>query len=64
MTVMTTLLDVCREVMNDASLRPKYPKGMTAVDVLEEIRARDPEAFPLCTWLDVHDEMSAFYGRP
>lgn len=58
-----TLLDACREVMGDQSVTSRYPDGLNAVDVFEEIRKRRPGAFPLCTVLDVADEMRSFYGR-
>lgn len=62
---MTTLLDACWEVMNDPEITARYPKGIAAVEVLEEIRKkRGPDAFPLCTWLDVYDEMKKLYGAP
>lgn len=35
-----TLLDACRDVMNDATVTARYPKGMSAVEVLDEIRAK------------------------
>lgn len=61
---MVHLLDAIREVMNDPMLSADYPDGVTAADVLTEIREKHHGAFPLCTWLDVHDEMTKFYGRP
>jgi hypothetical protein len=58
-----TLLDACREVMSDAVVTAKYPEGLSSVDVLTEIRAKHgPTAFPLCTVIDVADEMRSFYG--
>ncbi len=60
---METLSDAIREVMRDDGTRFKYPEGMTAVDVLDEIRLKfGPDVFPLCTWLDVHDDITAMYG--
>lgn len=58
------LRDACREVMGDPEVQARYPKGLTAADVLTEIRVKRPDAFPLVSWLDVHDEMTEFYGRP
>lgn len=58
-----TLLDACREVMDDAEVHARYPKGLTAFDVLTEIRAKRPDAFQLVSMLDVHDEMESFYGK-
>lgn len=57
-----TLLDACREVMQDPEVGKRYPRGLTAADVLDEIRLKHPGAFPLVSWLDVHDEMKAFFG--
>lgn len=37
----------------------KYPDGATAHEIIGEIRG-----FPLCTWLDVYDELVFMYGRP
>lgn len=58
----------CHEVMVEHStpgsaVRQRHPEGLTAADVLDEIRLKRPDAFPLCTWLDVHDEMTALYGK-
>ena len=59
-----TLLDACREVMNDKAVLAQYPKGLDGNDILHEIRQKHPDAFPLCSVLDVVDEMNKFYGRP
>jgi hypothetical protein len=59
-----TLLDACREVMRDKAVTARYPRGLNAGDVLTEIRAKHADAFPLCTVIDVADEMRSFYGRP
>lgn len=59
-----TLLDACREVMRDSELGKKYPKGVSAGDVLTEIRLRYPDAFPLVSVLDVANEMIKFFGPP
>lgn len=37
-----------------------YPAGATAYEILEELDDR----FPLCTWLDVYDELRYMYGSP
>ena len=58
-----TLLDACREVMDDPAIQSHYPDGLSSVDVLMEIRRKHPGGFPLCTVIDVADEMRAFYGR-
>ena len=58
------LLDACREVMNDDSMKEKYPGGLTAENVLAEIHIKHPGGFPLVSWIDVHDEMRKFYGEP
>lgn len=59
-----TLLDACREVMRDPSIKAKYPEGLLSYDVLAEIRMRHgDDAFPLCTVIDVANEMRAFFGR-
>jgi len=56
---MNPLTEACREVMRDSSLRSKYPEGPTSVQILDEIRLKHgADAFPLCTWIDVHDEMT------
>ena len=59
-----SLLDACREIMNDYTILARYKEtGLSAEDVLKEIRRKHPEAFPLVSWLDVHDEMVKFYGK-
>lgn len=58
------MLDACREVMRDEAVTARYPKGLNSADVLKEIRAKHgDDAFPLCTVIDVADEMRAFFGR-
>lgn len=60
-----TLLDACREVMNDPDTKRYYPDGVAPLDILKEIRARHgQDAFEFCTVIDVADEMRAFYGTP
>lgn len=54
-----TLADAIHKVMADAP-----PGGMTAVDVLNGMRERWPDAWPLISMLDIHDEMSKMYGKP
>jgi hypothetical protein len=59
-----TLLDACRSVMRDDH-GDKYPDGLDSADVLAEIRAKfGADAFPLCTVIDVANEMRAFFGVP
>lgn len=54
-----TLKDAIQAVMAEAT------ESMTAVMVLDAIRVKyGSDAFPLCTWLDVHDDMTEMYGRP
>jgi hypothetical protein len=55
-------LEAARGVLNDPEMAGRYPEGLTAIEVLEEIRRKEPGAFPLCTWLDVHDVLAEFYG--
>lgn len=57
-----TLLDACREVMNDPIVMAKYPRGINSAEMLAEIRVKHPDAFPLVSVIDVADEMIAFYG--
>lgn len=59
-----TLMDACREVMRDDEMPKKYPKGMSAGDILTEIRIKHPDAFPLVSVLDVANEMIKFFGPP
>lgn len=35
-------------------------KALSSMEVMEQLQ----DEFPLCTWLDVHDELSAHYGKP
>lgn len=58
-----TLLEACREVMQDKSVTSKYPQGLDGNDVMTEIRIKHPDAFPLCSIIDVVDEMRKIYGR-
>lgn len=50
--------------MDDETVMAKYPEGLTANDVMDEIEAKHPNGFPLMSWLDVYDEMREFYGAP
>lgn len=60
-----TLLDAVRAVMAEPETRDAHPDGLTAADVLDCIRQRfGADAFPLVSVLDVHDELTAFYGSP
>lgn len=51
-------------IMVEPSMRNKYPKGMSAVNVLTEIRENSPKAFPLMSVLDVANILTSMYGRP
>lgn len=53
-----------QEVLSDPEAKLRNPAGFSAPAVLDEIRLKDPGAFPLCTWLDVYDDMTALYGEP
>lgn len=57
----TTLRDVCSYVMEHMD-REKFPKGMSALNVLDEIQRQFPGAFPLISFLDVHDTLRELYG--
>lgn len=65
---MSDFRDACHEVMvlhstPESEVRARHPKGLTAIDVLDEVRLlKGADAFPLCTWLDAHDELTALYG--
>lgn len=62
---MTALGLAVKAVMLDWDVKARYPDGLTGAEVLAEIRHDDPDAFPLCTELDVIDELKAIYGdRP
>lgn len=50
-----------RELMEDEAVRAKYPEGLTAGEVLNELAARDVDTFPLST-LDVANFMRSYYG--
>ena len=59
------LRQACREVMADPEVRSRYPEGMTSGEVLAEIRhKKGDDAFPYVDILDVHDELTAIYGKP
>lgn len=59
-----TLLDACREVMRDHTVMARYPDGLSAGDVLTEIRTKHgDDAFPLVSVIDVANEMQRFFGR-
>lgn len=58
-----TLREACAEVMADDAVSERYPDGLMARDILGEIRAKHgPDAFALCSILDVCDEMVVLYG--
>lgn len=57
------LREAVRAIMDDHDIQQDFPDGMSAVDVLTEMRERNPDAFPLCTVIDVADELRAIYGR-
>lgn len=59
---MNPLRVAVHEVMTDDTVHERYPEGLSAPDVLNEIRKRHPNAFPLVTHLDVYDELRALYG--
>lgn len=55
----------CKEVMDDPEVTARYPEGLDSASILMEIRAKKgADAFPYADILDVHDEMTALYGRP
>lgn len=59
------LSNACGYIMEDPSMRDKYPHGMTPAEVLTEIRLKfGYDAFELCTVIDVADELTNLYGRP
>lgn len=60
---MNDLRRCCGEVMDDAEVRGRYPNGLSAADILTEIRVKRPGAFPLVSVLDVCDEMNALYPK-
>lgn len=61
---MTTLADCCLEIMEDPNMKSKYPEGLMAKDILNEIRVKHGEnAFELCSILDVCDEMNKLYPK-
>lgn len=49
-----------RAIMEDPDTRKRYPDGMNAVMMREELG----DLFPLCTVIDIADEFQAIYGRP
>ena len=57
------LTQCCIEVMEDKAVTSKYPGGLMAKDILDEIQVKHPGAFPLCTILDVCDEMNKIYPK-
>lgn len=59
-----TLREACRAVYENDEVRARYPDGMDSAMILGEIRRAHPGSFPLVSILDIHDEMSALYGRP
>lgn len=58
------LQDACIEIMKDPEVHNRYPLGLSAHDVLMELREREPGAFPLCSVIDVADELRDYYGAP
>lgn len=54
-----TLLDAVRSVMQPGGGMDR-PRSMTPLEVLTEVQERF--GFPLCTVIDVADEMREFYG--
>lgn len=58
------LADDVRATMADPDVKARHPEGITAVDLLDEIRATGRGEYPLITWLDVHDELKTIYGEP
>ena len=57
------LRDAVQEVMQDPEVRGRYPQGLTGSEVLIEIRKKHPGGFPLCSPLDVIDELRILYGE-
>lgn len=58
--VPPSLFDACRR----ATQEREWPDGFTPVEVLDEIHKRWPGAYPLCSVIDVADELRAYYGKP
>ena len=58
------LQTACLEIITDPTVTARYSDGMTAADILKEIRLKSPDSFSLCSMLDVHDEMTDYYGKP
>jgi len=58
------LQEACIEVMCDPDAHKRFPRGLSALDVLTELREREPGAFPLCSVIDVADELRDYYGAP
>lgn len=50
------------DVMEDEGIQKRFPDGMSAVDVIKEIHAKDSGAFPLCSAIDAADELQFLYG--
>ena len=62
---IVSLTDACWAVMTDKEALARYPEGVSAPDVLDEIRRKfGANAWPLVTWLDVYNEMRDLYGEP
>lgn len=55
-----TLLDAVRSVMQPKGGLQR-PRNLSPMEVLDEIHERWPEGWPLCTVIDVADEMRGFY---
>ena len=58
-----TLLDAIRIVMDAPGLAEKYPLGINGVEMRDELAKREWLP-PLCSVLDIIDEMRGFYGKP
>lgn len=50
------------EVMHDPVTKLSYPKGMSATDVMDEMRLKYGQIYPLCTVIDAADALKAMYG--
>ena len=57
-----TLLDAIRTVMNSPERKEKYPYGMTGAEMHDEL-AKRKWLPPLCSVLDVTNEMRRFYDE-
>lgn len=60
--IVSTLSQAIEVVMDDHDMHTRHPEGIGAVDMLDEVRDKFPGSFPMCTWLDVYDEMRSLYG--